>query len=108
MAAGAAGGLQAQLARPKAPQEITLHHAITHDGALTRGDALLVERPARHAARLERALLDPHQRRKHLLAQAVGEERGLAIQVAAVHSRDEVADEADGYRRLEQYSRLAG
>src|SRR3954462_12436528 len=108
MAAGAAGPLHAELARRIAAQEITLHHAIAHYRALARGDALLVERPTGHAARLERPLLDAHQRRKHLLAQAVGEERSLAIEVAAVDPGNEVADQADGHRRLEQDASLAG
>jgi hypothetical protein len=97
-----------ELARGIAAEEIAFQHAGAHDEALARGDAFIVEGRARRALRLERPLLDVHTRREHLLAQAVDEEAGLAIEVAAVHRGDEVADQADRDRRLEQHRRLAG
>src|SRR5207302_4766450 len=103
-----AGGFQAELARGIAAEEIAFDDAAAHDRALVRRDAFLVERRARHPLLLVRALIDAHQRREHLLAEAVDEERGLAVQVAAVHGRDEMADQLHRRRRLEQHRRLAG
>src|SRR5688500_7694042 len=105
--AGAAGAGHAQLAGRVAAEEIALHRALAHDAAAARGDPLLVEGRARHAARLVRLLVDLHQGREHLLAQAVHQERGLAVQVAAVNRGGEVADQLQSHRRLEQYRRPA-
>src|SRR5207237_2649354 len=73
-----------------------------------RGDAFVVERRARRALPLEGTLLDAQAAREHLGAEAVDEEARLAIEIAAGHRGDEVADEADRRRRLEKHRRLAG
>src|SRR2546428_600373 len=103
-----AGGFQAELARRIAAEEIAFDDAVAHDSAAARRNALLVERRAGHPLLLVRALVDAHQRREHLSSEAVDEERGLAVQVAAVHGRDEMADQLQRRRRLEHPRRLAG
>src|SRR4051812_29936646 len=108
MTAGVARSLHAELARRIAAEEIAFEHARAHDHALARGDALVVERRAGRALRLERPLLERELRRKHLLAEAVEQEAGLSIEVAAVHRRDEVAEEPAPRRRIEQHGRLTG
>src|SRR5207248_2796631 len=52
--------------------------------------------------------LDVDAAREYLLAQAVEEEARLAIEVAAVHRGDEMADQTDRHRRFEEHRRLAG
>src|SRR5438105_7190261 len=103
-----AGRLHAELARRIAAEEIALEHAVLHQAALARRDAFVIERRARRALALEGSFLDLHVARKDFLAEAVDQKAGLAIEVAAVHRGDEVAEEPDRRRCLEQYRRLAG
>src|SRR5207253_938029 len=105
--AGVGRGLHAELARGVGAEEVALQHALAHHRALARGDAFVIERRARRPLAFEGPLLDLYTRREHFLAEGVEEEAGLAIEVAAVHGGDEVADEADGRRRLEEHRRLA-
>jgi hypothetical protein len=73
-----------------------------------RRDAFIVEGCARGTLSLEGPLVDLHVAREHFLAEAIHEEAGLPIQVAAVYRRDEVAEKPDRDRRFEKHRRLAG
>src|SRR6185312_15118472 len=108
VAAGVAGTLHAELARRVGAEKIALDHPGAHDGAIARRHAFLVEGSARHRPGHVRALLDIYERREQLLTETLRQERGLAIEIAAIHRGDEVADELECHRRLEQHRRLAG
>ena len=91
-----------------AAEEIALQHAVAHDVA-----ALRVATPSSSNGLLASprgtsgTSRDLNRRRENLLAQAVQQERGLAIQAAAAHRSDEVPEQAGRDRCLEQAPALA-
>ncbi len=92
-ATGIAGGTQAELARRVAAEHVTLQHAALDQRRFARGHAFGIEGGRAQAARQERALVDREPVREQRLARTVDEEAGLAIQRAAGHGPDEVADQ---------------
>src|SRR5207302_142732 len=100
-AAGIAGRRHPELARRIAAEKIPADDAVTDYVAVDGGDAFIIERRAGDAARQVRPFADRDVRREYRLAEAVEQERRLAIQAAAADGRDEVSDQARGDRRLE-------
>src|SRR2546428_358991 len=100
VAAGISGRHKPELPRRVAAEKIALYHAIAHDIARSRGDSFVIERRRRLTALQMRLLADADLWRKYLLAQAVDEERRLAIKAASTGRIDVVANQAGGDRRL--------
>ena len=73
-----------------------------------RGHALVVERAAGQPAAHVGDVADLHVRREDLLAEAVEQERSLAVQAAAADRADEMPEQAGRDRRLEQHRHLHG
>ena len=103
---GVPGGLRLQLARGVAAEKVALHDTVPDHLARVRRDAFRVEARAGEPLAQVRRFAQLHERRKYLPAHAVEEEGGLAVQAAAAHGGNEVADEALGDGRLEQDGRL--
>ena len=68
-----------------------MHHAILHHVALTGTHAFFIERRGADRARYVRIFMQLDMRVEHLLADGLGQERGLAIQRATRHGLHEGA-----------------
>ncbi len=73
-----------------------------------RGHAFVVERAARQAAAHVGDIADLHVRREDLLAEAVEQERRLAVQTAAADRTHEVTEQPGRHGRLEQHGNFHG
>ena len=107
-AAGVAGGLEPELARRIARENVAREHAVARP---TRGPRVAtpssVERRAGHRLGNVRPLRDREPGREYLLSRRIQQERRLPVLAAAADGRREVADQAAREFRDEQHRRAA-
>ena len=102
-AAGIAGGLEPELARRVAREDVAGEHAVGDELAIVRLDALLVERRAAHGLGDVRPLRDGKPGRKHLLHRRSSAKKRTAGTGCCRGSRREVPDQAARHLRHEQH-----